>query len=88
MLGMAIGDSLGNTSEGQLPEERSRTFGTIRDYLPNHHVKGAATAATGRPKGYPTDDTQLAFWTLEQMLDSRHSRPYGRAVGDSMSGGS
>ena len=75
MLGLAVGDSLGNTSEGHLPEERSRTFGTIRDYLPNHRVQGAATTATGRPKGYPTDDTQLAFWTLEQMLEDGRMDP-------------
>jgi ADP-ribosyl-[dinitrogen reductase] hydrolase len=75
MLGLAIGDSLGNTSEVSLPEVRSRTFGTIRDYLPNRHVKDAATSATGRPKGYPTGDTQLAFWTLEQTLEDNGLDP-------------
>jgi hypothetical protein len=34
MLGVAIGDSLGNTSEGMLPDGRRKKFGVIRDYLP------------------------------------------------------
>ena len=61
MLGLAIGDALGNTSEGQLPSVR-RGRKEIRDYLPNRH-------AEGRRVGLPSDDTQLAFWTLQQMLD-------------------
>jgi ADP-ribosyl-[dinitrogen reductase] hydrolase len=61
MLGLAIGDSLGNTSEGMLPEERRKVHGEIHDYLPNLH-------AHNRPVGLPSDDTQMAFWTLEQMI--------------------
>ena len=61
MLGLAVGDALGVTTEGRLPEARAARYGEIRDYLPSrrHH---------GRALGYPSDDTQLAFWTLEQML--------------------
>lgn len=62
MLGLAIGDALGNTSEGQVPSVRRGRYGEIRDYLPNRH-------AEGRRVGLPSDDTQLAFWTLEQMFD-------------------
>ncbi len=61
MLGLAIGDSLGNTTEAQLPAERAAAHGEIRDYLPNHY-------AGDRPVGVPSDDSQLAFWTLEQMI--------------------
>ncbi len=61
MLGLAIGDSLGNTTEGQLPAARAAAHGEIRDYLPNRY-------ADDRPVGVPSDDTQLAFWTLEQMI--------------------
>jgi ADP-ribosyl-[dinitrogen reductase] hydrolase len=61
MLGLAIGDALGNTSEGQLPARRSEEHGEIRDYVPNRY-------ADFRPVGVPTDDTQVAFWTLEQMI--------------------
>ncbi|MGE5359809.1 MAG: ADP-ribosylglycohydrolase family protein [Bacteroidales bacterium] len=61
LLGLAIGDSLGNTSEGTLPQDRRARYGEIRDYLPNRRVEG-------RPVGTPSDDTQLAFWTVEQML--------------------
>ena len=65
LLGLAIGDALGNTSEGMAPELRNQVHGEIRDYLPNMH-------AENRPIGLPSDDTQLAFWTLEQlMIDSR-----------------
>jgi ADP-ribosylglycohydrolase len=60
LLGLAIGDSLGNTTESQLPKNRQNDHGTIRDYLPNWH-------AGGKSVGVPSDDTQLAFWTLEQI---------------------
>lgn len=62
MLGLAIGDALGNTSESLLPGKRRRRHGEVRDYLPNRH-------ADGRPVGLPSDDTQLAFWTLEHLIE-------------------
>jgi ADP-ribosyl-[dinitrogen reductase] hydrolase len=61
LLGLAIGDALGNTTESQWPGTRRARFGEIRDYLPNRY-------ADGRAVGLPSDDTQLAFWTLKQML--------------------
>jgi ADP-ribosyl-[dinitrogen reductase] hydrolase len=61
MLGLAIGDSLGRPTEGMSPQDRKASFGEIRDYLPSADSDG--------PVGLPTDDTQLAFWTLEQMLE-------------------
>ena len=61
LLGLAIGDALGNTSEGMSPTERAARHGEIRDYLPNRH-------AGGRRVGLPSDDTQLAFWTLESLF--------------------
>jgi ADP-ribosyl-[dinitrogen reductase] hydrolase len=62
MLGLAVGDALGCTSEGQLPSDRRAKYGGIRDYLPNRHARD-------EPVGLPSDDTQLAFWTLEQMIE-------------------
>ncbi len=62
LLGLAIGDALGNTSESLTPAERSERYGEIRDYLPNEH-------AGGRRIGLPSDDSQLAFWTLESLLE-------------------
>jgi len=59
MLALAVGDALGNTTEGMLPAEGRRRHGEITDYLPNPY------AGT---RGVPSDDTQLAFWTLEQMI--------------------
>ena len=61
LLGLAIGDALGNTSESQNPTTRRARYGEIQDYLPNRY-------AGGRAVGLPSDDTQLAFWTLEQWL--------------------
>ncbi len=62
MLGLTVGDALGNTTESMLPGERSDMIGEIRDYLHNPH-------AGGDRAGLPTDDTQMAFWTLEQALE-------------------
>lgn len=73
LLGVAIGDGLGNTTESQLPEARRAAHGEIRDYLPN-------TYARGRMAGVPSDDTQLTFWTLEQMLVDGGVQP--RAIAD------
>jgi hypothetical protein len=65
LLGAAIGDALGNTSESKLPLVRRRLHGEIRDYL----IRDRA----GYAKGYPSDDTQLTFWTLEQLLEDEGS---------------
>lgn len=61
LLGLAIGDALGNTTESMLPSTRKQAHGEIRDYLPNQY-------ASYRPLGVPSDDTQMAFWTLEQLI--------------------
>jgi ADP-ribosylglycohydrolase len=58
LLGLAIGDALGNTTEGQFPQRRQPVCG----YEPNRY-------ANGRAVGLPSDDTQLAFWTLEHLLE-------------------
>lgn len=68
LLGLAIGDALGNTSESLLPAERRRRHGEIRGYLPNRH-------AEGRCVGLPSDDTQLAFFTLEHLLEHGRVEP-------------
>jgi ADP-ribosyl-[dinitrogen reductase] hydrolase len=62
LLGLAIGDALGNTTESQLPATRRQLHGEIRDYLPNRY-------ANDRPMGVSSDDSQMAFWTLEQLLE-------------------
>ncbi len=61
LLGLAVGDALGNTSESLNPSRRRRRHGEITDYLPNRH-------AGGRAVGLPSDDTQLAFRALQQRL--------------------
>lgn len=40
LLGLAIGDALGNPTEGQTPGERHRRAGEVRDYAPNRYVNG------------------------------------------------
>jgi ADP-ribosylglycohydrolase len=67
MLGLAIGDGLGITSEGQLPHDRRARHGELRDYIPNRHDP--------RPMGFPSDDTQLAFRTLDQINLDRGLNP-------------
>ena len=67
MLGLAIGDALGNTTEGRLPKDREKNHGEIRDYLLNRHANNSV--------GLPTDDTQLAFWTLEQLNKDKGFNP-------------
>lgn len=69
MLGLAIGDALGKGSEGDLPSDRAREFGEIRDYIRLND------RAIGDGRGYASDDTQLAFWTLEQMIEDRGFNP-------------
>ncbi|NPV75315.1 MAG: ADP-ribosylglycohydrolase family protein [Anaerolineae bacterium] len=68
MLGLAIGDALGYPTEAELPVTRQRLHGEIRDYLPNQY-------AGGYPRGVPSDDTQMAFWTLEQLLEDGALKP-------------
>jgi len=42
LLGLAIGDALGNTTESILPGPRRQRYGEIRGYLPNSHADGRA----------------------------------------------
>ena len=51
MLGLAIGDALGITTESWLPSERQAEHGEIRDYIPNKYVDV--------PIGFPSDDTPV-----------------------------
>ena len=62
VLGLAIGDALGNTSERLTIPGRRKAHGEIRDYLPN-------PGAEGRRVGLPSDDTQLATRILEHLLE-------------------
>lgn len=61
LLGVAIGDALGNRTEGMLPHEREAKHGRITGYLPSRYANGA-------PAGTPSDDTQLTFRAVEQLL--------------------
>lgn len=70
MLGLAVGDSLGNSSESMNPSNRSAAHGEILNYLPHRH-------AGMRAVGVPSDDTQMAFWTLEHLLERGALDPEG-----------
>ncbi|MBM4137724.1 MAG: ADP-ribosylglycohydrolase [Nitrospira sp.] len=61
LLGVAIGDALGATTEGKLPADRHLLFGEIRNYVPGRRSNNLTI-------GVPTDDTQLTFWTLQQLI--------------------
>lgn len=66
LLGLAIGDALGNPTEGPGWNVQRRSLlyrGQIDNYF-NHHRR--PDPVYGR--GYPSDDTQLSFWTVEQLL--------------------
>lgn len=78
MLGLAIGDALGNTTESINPAERIARFGWIEHYLPNRH-------AGDRPVGLPSDDSQLAFRTLAHL--TRHGRLDPAQLGDALADG-
>ena len=62
LLGIAIGDSLGNTTESMTPGQRKQEYDRITNYLPNKN-------AHNKRIGLPSDDTQLAFDTLSVILD-------------------
>jgi ADP-ribosyl-[dinitrogen reductase] hydrolase len=70
ILGLAVGDSLGNTTESMIPSQRESRRGEIRDYLPNYHAQGAAI-------GLPSDDTQLCAWAIEHILEHGGFNPQG-----------
>lgn len=61
LLGVAIGDALGAPTEGLETHDRHLKYGPVRDYIP--YIQSG-----GMPVGVPTDDTQLTFWTLEQLI--------------------
>ena len=63
LLGVAIGDSLGYPVEFLLPNDKLRKYGEIGDYIPSRR-------SNYKPVGVPTDDTQMAFWTVEVMLEN------------------
>ncbi|MFN8884042.1 ADP-ribosylglycohydrolase family protein [Gemmatimonas sp.] len=61
LLGVAIGDALGNRTESMLPAAREAEHGRITGYLPSRY-------ANGEPAGTPSDDTQLTCRAIEQLL--------------------
>ncbi len=68
LLGLAIGDAMGATSEGQIPQERQIKYGEIRGYLPGKR-------SDFKEVGVATDDTQFSFWTLEQLINDGGLNP-------------
>lgn len=59
LIGVAVGDCLGHSTEWRFdPALRNEKFGTILDHL---HIGDSRV-------GRISDDTQLTFWTVEQLL--------------------
>lgn len=71
LLGVAIGDSLGAPTETMLPAQR-REFakGDVRDFAETVKSADGETDIL-QSVGLPTDDTQLTFWSLESLIESR-----------------
>ena len=67
LAGLAIGDALGYPTEGMSPGERRAVHGEVRDF----QVLGDDRATAGRP----SDETQLAFWALADILHAGRFRP-------------
>lgn len=67
LAGLAIGDALGYPTEGMAPAERRAIHGEVRDY----QVLGDDPATAGRP----SDETQLAFWALADIVHAGRFRP-------------
>ncbi len=52
----------------KLPATRAKLRGQVTDYLGNWH-------ASNRSVGLPSDDTQMAFWTIESILECGSVNP-------------
>lgn len=68
LLGLAIGDALGRPLAGLPADERRQCLDAADGYQPN-------PLAGGRAVGLPSDETQLAFWTLEQVCRDGALKP-------------
>src|SRR5262245_541366 len=66
LLGLAIGDALGITTEGPGWNVRRRQLLYPLDITDYFNLLSRPDPIHGR--GTPSDDTQLSFWTLEQLL--------------------
>lgn len=68
LLGLAIGDALGHPLVAVPPAERAALLGEVRDYAVTAHGGDAA-------HGLPSSITQLAFWTLDDLVAAGRFRP-------------
>ncbi len=60
LIGVAVGDCLGHSTEWKFdPALRNEKYGTILDHLQSGDSRA----------GRISDDTQLTFWTVEQLLN-------------------
>ena len=66
LLGVAIGDALGRPTEAMIPARRRTLHGEVRDY--HRHYRSPVRRGEA-VLGAPSDDTQMTFWTLAQLLD-------------------
>ncbi|GMU53115.1 MAG: hypothetical protein AMXMBFR33_22610 [Candidatus Xenobia bacterium] len=66
LWGLYLGDALGNPSESQPPLTRRARFGQLHTFLGE--------------RGRASDDSQLAFWTLEHLLENERIKPQKLAV--------
>lgn len=70
LLGLAIGDALGNTTESQNSAARRARYGEIQDYLPNRY-------AGGRAVGLPSEIPNWLFGRWSNGWSMVRSTPNG-----------
>lgn len=68
LLGVAIGDALGNPTESLNPAQRREEHGELQDYIPHPRSDDDET-------GLPSEETQLTFRTIESLLELGHIDP-------------
>lgn len=76
LLGLALGDALGAPTESMIPGDRRRVYGTIRDL----GVGAGHTIDVWRDGVLTTDDSQLAFRTVEHLLEDGGFHPQRLAL--------
>ena len=62
LVGLAIGDALGNTTESLNANDRRRSHGEIRDYLPNSCAGGRSWL-----RGFSNRCSNAAVWTWKTL---------------------
>jgi hypothetical protein len=80
LLGLAIGDALGNTSESMLPLQRKLKYGEMRDYLPNRHSDNRRVGLPSRTILSSLSGYSSTCWSINGSSPKRSPRYFARDV--------